>query len=224
MTHGTHSTSTASAPGQPVPNLGAGIAAGIGAGLVGALLWGGFTEVTNLRIGYLAIGVGFLVAFAMTRAGGGHSVGFGATAAVITLLACALGDVGSLYFKASHELHVSVSTLMSAVGPLRLLREDLSHDKFGAVFFAIAAFAAFRYGASGARSMPRRRAVTGSQPPYGQQPAYGPPPTQPQYGPPPAAQPTYGQPPLAQPTYGQPTYGQPTDPQQPAVTPAPPAS
>jgi hypothetical protein len=222
MTHGTHSTSTASAPGQPVPNLGAGVAAGIGAGLVGALLWGGFTEISNLRIGYLAIGVGFLVAFAMTRAGGGHSVGFGATAAAITLLACALGDVGSVYFRASHELHVSVSTLMSNVGPYQVLRDDLSHDKFGTVFFAIAAFAAFRYGASGARAMTRRRAVTGGQP-SGQQPAYGPAPAQPQYGPPLTPQPTYGQPLLAQPTYGQPTYGQPTDPQQPAITPAPPA-
>ena len=45
--------------------------AGILAGLVAAFVWGWITKVTEYEIGWIAIGVGFLVGFAMRTFGKG---------------------------------------------------------------------------------------------------------------------------------------------------------
>jgi len=201
------------------PNLAAGVVAGLLAGVAGAIIWGGFTALTHFRIGYLAIGVGILVGYAIVRVGQVRTVGVGVTAAVITLIACAAGDTGSVYFQAAHELHTSVGSLLSATNPLTVFREDISHDAFGAVFFAIAAWGAFRYVTTGRGLVrPRQQGQGRAGPPaggYGTQPSYGQLPTsgpvRPTYGQP--VPPTYGQP--VPPTYGQPvppTYGQPVPP------------
>jgi hypothetical protein len=186
------------------PNLAAGVIAGLLAGLVGAILWGGFTALTHFRIGYLALGIGVLVGYAIVQVGQVRTPAVGATAAVITLVACAAGDTGSIYFQAAHESHLSVGTLLSLSSPFTVFREDISHNAFGLVFFAIAAWAAYRYVTTGRGLMRSRRPGPvpsgqgyGTQPSYGQQPASAQP-----------APPTYGQP--LQPTYGQPTYGQPS--------------
>jgi hypothetical protein len=211
------------------PNLAAGVVAGLLAGVVGAILWGGFTALTHFRIGYLALGVGVLVGYAIVQVGQVRTVAVGVTAAVITLVACAAGDTGSVYFQAAHELHTSVGSLLSATNPFTVFREDISHDAFGLVFFAIGAWAAFRYVTTGRGLLRGRRPPGmpagvgyGTQPSYGQPPTYGQP-VQPTYGQP--VQPTYGQP--VQPTYGQPvqpTYGQPTFAPPPPVDPAHPES
>ena len=185
------------------PNLAAGVVAGLLAGVLGAVLWGGFTALTHFRIGYLALGIGVLVGYAIVQVGQVRTVAVGVTAAVITLVACAAGDTGSIYFQAAHESHLSVGTLLSVSNPFTVFREDISHNAFGLVFFAIAAWAAFRYVTTGRGLLRTRRQTPG--PPvmgYGSQPSYGQPPASAQPVPP-----TYGQP--LQPTYGQPTYGQP---------------
>lgn len=207
------------------PNLAAGVVAGLLAGVVGAILWGGFTDLTHFRIGYLALGIGVLVGYAIVRVGQVRTVAVGVTAAVITLVACAAGDTGSIYFQASHDSHTSVSTLLSISNPFTVFREDMQHNAFGLVFFAIGAWAAFRYVTTGRGLMRSRRPV--QAPPgagYGTQPSYGQPsasaqPVLPTYGQP--VPPTYGQP--LQPTYGQPTPAQPLEPtygQPQAVPPA----
>jgi len=193
------------------PNLAAGVVAGLLAGVVGAILWGGFTALTHFRIGYLALGIGVLVGYAIVRVGQVRTVAVGVTAAVITLVACAAGDTGSIYVQASHDSHISVSTLLSISNPFTVFREDMQHNAFGLVFFAIGAWAAFRYVTTGRGLMRSRRPVqVPPSPGYGTQPSYGQPsasaqPVMPPYGQP--VPPTYGQLPSGQPL--QPTYGQP---------------
>ena len=46
---------------------------GIGGAILGSILYAGFTIVTHIRIGYVAIGVGYLVGKAMLAATSGHS-------------------------------------------------------------------------------------------------------------------------------------------------------
>jgi hypothetical protein len=207
--------------------MAAGVVAGLLAGVVGAIIWGGFTALTHFRIGYLALGVGVLVGYAVVRVGQVRTFGVGVTAAVITLIACAAGDTGSIYVQAAHDLHRSVGSLLSATSPFTVFRNDISHDAFGLVFYALGAWAAFRYVTTG----PGQRGLMRSRGPapgpsdqgYGSQPSYGQLPASAQAAPP--APPTYGQP--LQPTYGQPTYGQPspatpTYGPPPAADPAPP--
>jgi hypothetical protein len=196
------------------PNLAAGVAAGLLAGVVGAILWGGFTALTHFRIGYLALGIGVLVGYAIVQVGQVRTVAVGVTAAVITLVACAAGDTGSIYFQASHDSHISVSTLLSISNPFTVFREDMQHNAFGLVFFAIGAWAAFRYVTTGRGLMRSRRPPTGQG--YGTQPSYGQPSASAQ-----PVMPTYGQP--LQPTYGQPTPAPPLEPTYGQPQPVPPA-
>ena len=67
--------------------------AGLAAALVGAVLWALLASATHVKIGYAAIGVGYLVGFAMRAAGKGHSPVYGYVGAVLALLGCVVGDL-----------------------------------------------------------------------------------------------------------------------------------
>lgn len=165
-------------PEQPArqPNLGLGIVAGFGAGIVGAIVWGGFTGVTHYRFALVSLALGFFVGWAMVKAAGRPGKELGIAAAIITLLACAAGDVGTVYVDAMHQTGASLSELMNVRGLLGVLSDDLSSDKLGVVFFAIAAYFAFQFGTTGAAGRGRRRIagrrVYGAPPPIPPQPQF----------------------------------------------------
>jgi hypothetical protein len=69
-----------------------GLIGGAIAMLVGAIIWGAITYITEYQIGYMAIGVGFLVGFAVRRFGKGHSMIFGLSSAALSLIGCILGN------------------------------------------------------------------------------------------------------------------------------------
>ena len=74
-------------------NLGMALGAGLVSSLAGAGLWAGITVATGYQIGFMAIGVGFLVGFAVRAAGKGVSSVFGVVGAVFALVGCALGNL-----------------------------------------------------------------------------------------------------------------------------------
>lgn len=74
-------------------SLGFALIAGGLAALAGALVWTGIAGFGGQRIGYIALGVGFLVGWVVRKAGRGTSWVFGAVAALLTLASCALGMV-----------------------------------------------------------------------------------------------------------------------------------
>ncbi len=73
-------------------NLPLALAAAAGTSLVGALLWMGITVGTGMHIGYVALGVGAAVGFAVRYAGKGVTKIFGVIGAVFTLLGCIAGE------------------------------------------------------------------------------------------------------------------------------------
>jgi len=74
------------------PNLIMGLIGGGIAMLLGAVIWGAVTYFTEYRIGWIAIGVGFLVGFAIKQFGKGKSAIFGLSGAVLSLIRCLLGN------------------------------------------------------------------------------------------------------------------------------------
>jgi hypothetical protein len=74
-------------------NLIFGVVAGSIACLLGAAVWAGVTVATGYQIGFMAIGVGFLVGFAIRVAGKGITSVFGVLGAILSLLGCALGNL-----------------------------------------------------------------------------------------------------------------------------------
>lgn len=80
------------------------IAAGVGTGIVGAILWGLITVATNYQIGYMAIAIGAGVGFSMRILGKGIDPIFGISGGAIAVLSCFIGNFFSIIgFYANEE-------------------------------------------------------------------------------------------------------------------------
>lgn len=80
-------------PVGPSPNLAFAIVGGLVASIAGAALWAVITVSTGMQIGYMSVGVGLLVGFAMRYAGHGAGPVFGIFGAAFALFGCMLGNV-----------------------------------------------------------------------------------------------------------------------------------
>lgn len=78
-------------------NLTLAIAMGGLAALAGAVIWALITVLTGYQIGFMAIGVGLLVGFAVRISGNGIDPIFGYLGAGLALLGCLLGNVFTIY-------------------------------------------------------------------------------------------------------------------------------
>ena len=74
-------------------NLVAAMVAGCIAAVMGAVIWAVVTVVTEFQIGWMAVGVGFLVGYAVRVMGKGLSSAFGMIGAVCAFGGCVLGNV-----------------------------------------------------------------------------------------------------------------------------------
>ena len=98
-------------------NLVMGGLSGLVAAMVGAGVWAAVTIATEYQIGWMAVGIGFLVGYAVRFAGKGISPVYGAASAVLSLLGCAVGNVLTFaWFIASAE----GMSFMEVVGQLNL--------------------------------------------------------------------------------------------------------
>ncbi|NNL84028.1 MAG: hypothetical protein HKP27_00160 [Myxococcales bacterium] len=105
--------------------------AGACASVVGAAAWAGVTLATGYQIGWMAIGVGFLVGFAIRIVGKGLDGIYGVLGAALSLLGCLAGNffavcgilaqqeglpflelVGGLDFAAAKELMIATFSPM----------------------------------------------------------------------------------------------------------------
>jgi hypothetical protein len=77
-------------------NFNIAIAAGIGAALIGAILWAIVTVATDSELGIMAIAVGFVVGRAIRATGHGIDQKFGYLGAVCALFGCLLGNLLSM--------------------------------------------------------------------------------------------------------------------------------
>ena len=128
-------------------NLVMGLVGGAVAMLVSAVLWGVITYVTQYQIGYMAIGLGFLVGFAVRYFGRGHSLIFGLSSAVLSLLGCALGNF--LFFTgaiareegaAFFDVFLFLLTTPAAVIEVFMVTFEI----IDLLFYGIAAYVGFR--------------------------------------------------------------------------------
>jgi hypothetical protein len=98
-----------------VANLPAAILGGLVAALGGALIWAVITVVTKFQIGFMAVGVGFLVAWAVRTLGKGHTNVFGVVGGGCALLGCLLGNLLSACGFIAADRGVSVVSITMKV-------------------------------------------------------------------------------------------------------------
>ena len=127
-------------------NLFMALMAGLGAGLVGAILWGGITVITSFQIGYMAVAIGAGVGFAMRYAGKGIDMIFGIAGGVIAIASCALGNfLSTMGFVANAEGLGYIETLFmfDYAYLFPLMAETFSFMDI--LFYGIAGYEGYRF-------------------------------------------------------------------------------
>lgn len=137
-------------------NLIMGLIGGAIAMLVSAVIWGVITYFSQYQIGYMAIGVGFLVGVAVRFFGKGHSMIFGLSSAALSLLGCLLGNL--LFFagaiareESASFLEVLVFLLLTPAAVIEVF--VVTFEIIDVLFYGIAAVVGFRV----ALDVPRSR-------------------------------------------------------------------
>lgn len=98
-------------------NLTMGILAGAVAAFIGAGAWATITIVTNFQIGWMAVGVGFLVGFAVQKFGKGIDKSFAVAGAVLALFGCVLGNLLTACGLVASAQQVSFLSVLSQLTP-----------------------------------------------------------------------------------------------------------
>ena len=127
-------------------NLGLGIAGGLVGALLGAVIWAAVSAATHYRIGYMSIGVGFLVGYGVKTLGRGIDRSFGIAGAVFALLGCIAGNLGTVILAVSDQAKVPVTTILDKLSPnlaLEMLKIDF--QPMDVLFYAIALYFGYKY-------------------------------------------------------------------------------
>jgi hypothetical protein len=120
--------------------------AGLAAAIIGAIIWAVFTVTTKTQIGFMALGVGVLVGFAL-RIGNGGKI-FGILGAFLALFGCILGNYFSLIAFASAEQGVGFFSMMNNADPAKVINamwEDFT--SISVLFYALAAYEGYKFSA-----------------------------------------------------------------------------
>ena len=94
-------------------NLTMAIVGGLTASVVAALIWALITYITNFQIGFMAIGVGILVGYAVKFFGKGVTTPFGIVGAVFALFGCILGNLLAAVIAGAMEEGSSFAFILS---------------------------------------------------------------------------------------------------------------
>jgi hypothetical protein len=132
-------------------NLPMGFMAGLAAAAGGAAIWSMITLVTNFQIGWMAVGVGFLVGWAVRVAGKGTTTMFGVLGAALALGGCLAGNLLTVCVVASRQFEVGVLDVVARLTPGFTL--DLMWAMFSPIdvlFYGLAIYEGYRFSIAGA--------------------------------------------------------------------------
>lgn len=119
---------------------------GAAAAVIAAGVWALVTVATEYQIGWMAIGVGFLVGFAVRIGGKGVQPVYGVIGAGLALFGCLLGNLLSMtYFLALNE-EVPYGEALVALNPaLAVEIMTLTFDPMDLLFYGLAIFCGYKY-------------------------------------------------------------------------------
>ncbi|MBI1951227.1 MAG: hypothetical protein HYS34_07690 [Acidobacteria bacterium] len=98
-------------------SLPAALVAGSVAAAAGAMVWAAVTVFTGMQIGWMAVGVGFLVGFAVRRFGKGADPTFQILGAVLSLVGCLAGNLLAVCAFASRQQDVPLMSVLAGLTP-----------------------------------------------------------------------------------------------------------
>ncbi len=126
-------------------NLKLGIAVGFVAAVLGAVIWTVVTVVTSYQIGWMAVGIGFLVGYAIRQFGKGITKVFGIAGALLALFGCLLGNLLTaceFVAKATEATFMQVLLALEPAMAMELLKVTFS--PMDILFYGIAIYEGYR--------------------------------------------------------------------------------
>jgi len=130
------------------PNLILAVLAGLAAAAAGTLVWYGVVVITNYQLGFIAVGVGWLVAMAVIF-GSGRKRGptLQAISVAITLVALVMSEYlivrYSLVQYLAEQGFTEIAVFLPLGAMLELVITSIQENLFTLIFWAIALWAAF---------------------------------------------------------------------------------
>jgi hypothetical protein len=123
-----------------------GLVGGIGAAVIGAAVWALITILTNHQYGLMAIGVGFLVGYAVRLFGKGIDTIFGVTGAAVSLLGCVAGNFLTVLVSVSRQEGIPFLDLISRVTPgiIGAVLKD-TFQPMDLLFYGLATYFGYKY-------------------------------------------------------------------------------
>jgi hypothetical protein len=128
-------------------NLAAGILAGSVAAVFGALAWAVITVATNYQIGYMAVGIGFLVGLAVRKFGKGMTTPFGVTGAMLAFAGCLVGNLLTYSIILAKGQNVPLSDVLLTLAARPMLAVELLQETFSGMdllFYGIATYEGYK--------------------------------------------------------------------------------
>lgn len=158
------------------------ILGGFLASVVGAVVWGGITYLTGYKLGIVAIGVGFIVGYAVRYFGNGSTIVFGMIGAFFAVLGCALGNILGAVAAASITegvplLSIAFAFIANPSLVFLVLQETFSPKDI--LFYGIAIYEGFRFAVGNAPQQGEPPVSLGLNDPPETRPSYSPPPPPP---------------------------------------------
>lgn len=128
-------------------NLLGAVLGGLIAALVGAVIWAAITVALKYQIGFMAVGVGFLVAWAVRTLGKGRSNLFGLIGGCFAFFGCLLGNLLSACgFIAADRSEPVLSTTMKVLTNPAIAGDILqaTFNGMDVLFYAIAVYEGYK--------------------------------------------------------------------------------
>lgn len=146
-------------------NLTLGIVGGVAGALAGAILWALITAVTNFQIGWMAVGVGFLVGIAVRTLGKGIDKIFGFAGAALALLGCLAGNILAVCAILAKQSDVSVLDVVFSLD-FEMIKEMMivTFSPMDLLFYGIAIYEGYKLSFRQVTEEDLAKRITGAAP------------------------------------------------------------
>lgn len=127
-------------------NLMLAVIAGAVAALAGACVWAAITVTTHYQIGWMAVGVGFLVGYAVKTFGKGIDRSFGIVGAVWSLIGCAAGNLLTVVGTIAREQNIPIMDILEKLD-LEILTSlmQATFNPMDVLFYGIAIYEGYKF-------------------------------------------------------------------------------
>lgn len=121
------------------------IGAGLVAALVGAAIWAVVTVTTKFQIGWMAVGVGFLVGYSVRTVGRGTTAPYGFAGAALALLGCVMGNLLSACGFYAAEASMSVWSVLGRLNwEMAISLIQATFQPMDLLFYGIAVYEGYK--------------------------------------------------------------------------------